>query len=351
MSGLNFVRDYGGRRLEQYDPEDPFTPPPADPEEAREFNELRNLDYEVPQDQWRAINPEVPRTFRPRNWPERPIRFIDGKDIGYTVAWMRSPEGYPVPLRLSEIGSTVMRVIDRECRREFATVQRVLSMVASPFPWEEVESFAADLLEHNLRLLAATPPGGAPSYNFEEMRKAAQNKSNDEMNVLEELALAQCSEIPSVVDGRLEPRVGGFNPAESPVVGVIKKHAKDYLHPRGMQLLYELGVGQRTPVFSLKQRNLNVVSWYLRLAGGDGNTPDIGYVRVELPQKWFELRGGDWDFVNKLSKTIYEYRCRERSYERAPISLHPIVRAEESLGALFTPSAMLTSKFYRLIKL
>src|SRR5205807_9777685 len=114
---------------------------------------------------------------------------------------------------------------------------------------------------------------------------AAQNRSNDEMSVLEELALAQYAEIPSVVDGRLEPRVGGFDPEESPVVGVIKKHMKDYLHPRGMQLLYELRIGQRTPVFSLKQRNLDVISWYLRIASGDGNTPDIGYVRIELSQQ------------------------------------------------------------------
>lgn len=66
--------------------------------------------------------------------------------------------------------------------------------------------------------------------------------------------------------------------------------------------------------------------------------PKLGIVRVEASQSWFEARGRyDWDFVDQLSRTIYEYRCRERSYDRAAVSLHPIVRSEESLGSLFAP--------------
>jgi len=199
-------------------------------------------------------------------------------------------------------------------------------------------------------LLPAFPPDGVPSYDFEKMRKAAQNRSNDEMGVLEEAALAQRSGVPSVVDGRLEPRQGGFDPGQSPVFGVIKTHYKNYLHSMGMQLLYQLDIGQRTPVFSLPKEKLSVVSWYLRLSGG-GMTPNWGIVRIEVPMQWFEARGRDWDFVDRLSRTIFEYRCRERSYSRAAVSLHPIVRAEESLGALFSPTSVLTNRFYRLVGL
>jgi len=352
MADFNLIQNYGGRRLEIYEPRDDL---PFDGETQpidEKVREKVDLTYEEDSENWRAIDLNLNRGWRSRDWDERPVRFVDGKDVGYTVAWLRGSEGHPVPLRLSEIGSTVMRVVDRECRREFATVQRVLSMVAAPFPWEEVESFARELQEHNIHFLPASPPGGVVSSDFEEMRKAAQNRSNDEMNVIEELALAQYSEIPSVVDGRLEPRVGGFDPIHSPVFGVIKTHKKQYLHPRGIHLLYELKPAQRTPVFSLKQHNLSVISWYLRLAGGGGLTPDVGYVRIEASRGWFERRGAkDWNFVNKLSKTIYDYRCREASYDRAPISIHPIVRAEESLSSLFTPPSALVSQFYRLTKL
>jgi hypothetical protein len=100
-----------------------------------------------------------------------------------------------------------------------------------------------------------------------------------------------------------------------------------------------------------------VVSWYLRLSGGEELMPDYGLVRVEASLKWFIARGygsqnevypEGADFINQLSRTLFEYRCRENSYERSAISLHPIVRAESSLRSLFSPSRMLKSSFYRL---
>jgi hypothetical protein len=256
-----------------------------------------------------------------------------------------------VPVRLSEIGSIVVRVEDGECRRERAYVQRVVSMVATVFPWHEGEAFAAALQQNGMLLLIAQPPANQPSYDLERMRKAAQNRSMDEMGVLEELALKQAADVPSIVDGRLEPRVGGLHPERSPVFGVIKTHREIYLHPLGMQALYRLEPGQRTPVFILSEsdRKLSVVSWYVRFTGGERTMPNWGYVRVEASKKWFEnSQGGDFGFVDRLSRTLFEYRCREPSYGRAPVSLDPIVRAERSFGALYSPPSALASRFYRL---
>lgn len=101
-------------------------------------------------------------------------------------------------------------------------------------------------------------------------------------------------------------------------------------------------------MFSLPKEKLPVVSWYVRLSGSAGTTPNWGLVRVEASLQWFEASGRDWGFVDRLSRTIIEYRCRERSYGRAAVSLHPIVRAEESLGALFSATGALVSRFYRL---
>jgi hypothetical protein len=342
--GLDFVQTYNGCRLEEYDPQPPLLPEPSQDERGEE---RVDLDFETRRDAWYAIAPELPAGWGLCSWPEHPVRFIDGSDRGGTVAWLRAPGGYPVPVRLSQVGGVAVRVTDGECHREFEVIQRVVSMVADVFPWEEIESFAAALQTNGLRLLNAQAPNGRPSYDFEEMRKVTEDRSNGEMTGLEELAVAQDHLVPTVVDGRLEPRWGGFDPGESPVFGVIKTHYRNYLHPLGMQLLYELEPGQRTPMFRLRQEKLPVVSWYLRLSGG-GATPNWGLVRIEVASSWFESHGCDVGFADRLSQTIFLLRCRERSYGRAAVSLHPIVRAEESLAALFMPTGVLTSRFFRL---
>jgi hypothetical protein len=361
-----------------------------------------DIDVEEDGSRWTAKGTLLHPNWRARDWAERPVRFVDGKDVGQTVACLNSPSGTIIPVRLSEIGSIVMSVRDGELKREFVAVERVVSMVASAFPWEEMEALASQLSSHNFRLLAARPPGGELSDVIEDMRKAAQNRSLDEMEVLEELAVAQDPETPSVVDGRLERRSGGLNPERhSPVFGVIKTHRKVYLHSQGMRLLYRLAPGERTPAFFIQESDESeeprggahadqdnavrqgpdtsgvseradstpqaaaqkiavrfpVVSWYVRLSGGERTTPDWGLVRVEASLKWFLARGygsreqvsqSGSDFINRLSRTLYEYRCRQADYERAAVSLHPIVRAESSLGSLFSPGGMLRSRFYRL---
>lgn len=399
MDIKSFFQQYGGRRLDEGDP-----PVPAWGDTGGGASQPPEVDIDVEEDgsRWAAKGTLLHPNWRARDWAERPVRFVDGKDVGQTVACLNSPSGTIIPVRLSEVGSIVMSVRDGELRREFVAVERVVSMVASAFPWEEMESLAYQLSAHNFRLLAARPPGGELSDVIEDMRKAAQNRSLDEMEVLEELAVAQDPETPTVVDGRLERRSGGLNPEHhSPVFGVIKTHRKVYLHSQGMRLLYRLALGERTPAFFIldsdeseepheredavqgnaarqepdasgasmradatpqataKETTVRfpVVSWYVRLSGGEGTTPDWGLVRVEASLKWFLARGygsrervhqSGSDFINQLSRTLYEYRCREANYARAAISLHPIVRAESSLGSLFSPGGMLRSRFYGL---
>ena len=400
MDIKSFMQNYGGRRMEDYEPPDPAW---GDAGGNKGQPKIVDVDVEEESSDWNAKGTLLHPRWRARDWAERPVRFVDGIDAGNTVASLNSPTGYLIPVRLSEIGSVVMSVRDGELRREFARVERVVSMVTSAFSWEEMEALAAELMKHNLHLLPARPPGGELTDILEDMRKAAQNRSMDEMEVLEELAVAQDAETPTVVDGRLERRSGGLDPKHhSPVFGVIKTHRRVYLHSHGMRLLYRLAPGERTPAFFIRQPEPSdapdtseaqataredsatreqdgtdmisqtnavpqtteeevvkfpVVSWYVRLSEGEGMMPDYGLVRVEASLKWFIARGygsqnrvyqSGADFINQLSRTLYEYRCRECSYERSAISLHPIVRAESSLRALFSPSGLLRSNFYRL---
>lgn len=358
--GLDFVRGYGGSRLDDYAAQPILWESDENQDEAAD-SEVE-LDCEDAPNDWKPKETAMPGDWRADAWPERPVYFVDGKDVGRTIAWMRSPSGHPIPVRLSQIGSVVMKIEDRACRRVFSTTERVVTMIADPFPWDQIESFAAELQAHGFRLLLAPAPlvesqsqpparERALSFDFEKMRKATQNRSNDEMAGLEEIAVSRINDQPGIVDGRLEPRSGGLDRKTSPIFGVIKTHYRNYLHARGMQLLYQLKVGQRTPIFALPQDRFPVASWYVRLSGG-GETPNWGLVRIEVGLGWLRDRFPTVDtqasFANQLSHMIRRYRCTEGSYGRAAVSLHPIVRAEESLGALFVPSAMLTHQFYRL---
>src|SRR5262249_19902955 len=197
---------------------------PVEPEPSADVG----LGYEGAPSDWAALPVWKEDGWRATEWDERPVCFIDGKDVGGTIAWVRSPGGYPIPVRLSEIGATVVRVRDGECRREHAEGERVVSMIVDPFPSDEVEAFAVALQEHDFRLLPATPPGGELSYEFELMRKAVQNRSNTEMGNLEEAMVARVSQEPTIIDGRLEPRRGGLDPCSS-AIGVVKTIREIYL--------------------------------------------------------------------------------------------------------------------------
>jgi hypothetical protein len=167
------------------------------------------------------------------------------------------------------------------------------------------------------------------------------------MGLLEEKALTHDPDTPSLVDGRL----GRFQQADlgrRRVVGVIKQQREDYLHPQGWQALYRLEPGQRTPAFRLPSKNLPVVSWYLKLDGARGALPNWGVVRVEISEDHFEAEGLHFDYLNRLSAAILHLRCRQGSYGRAPVSLEPIVRAEESLKSLFTSPDTLAQRFFHL---
>jgi hypothetical protein len=177
------------------------------------------------------------------------------------------------------------------------------------------------------------------------MRRATQNRTKEAMDILEKQALAQNSTLPTLVDGRLEPRMGAFDQYADPVVGLIKTHYQTFLHPAGLRLLCELLPGERTPAFSLEKK-LGVITWYLRLAG-QGEMPDWGIVRLEIPKNFFEEKiKGDFTYIDYLSNIVYTYRCRGASYSRAPVSIYPVQRAEENLGALFTPVDKLVQRFY-----
>jgi hypothetical protein len=345
---LDFFVQYGGRRMQQYI-EQPLLE--SLPDEESDGRETVALDFELLSDAWtpREVASE---SIDPAALPQR---FIDGCHSGETVAWLQDAADHPIPVRLSQIGGVCMRIEGRILRREFVHLERVLSLIVDPFPWHQVESTAAALSEKQFRLLPAVLPKideekRGLTYDSERMREQTRLRSQNEMEVLEELALCQNLNVLSLIDGRLG-RLQFPELEQYDVIGVIKQQRENYLHPRGWQVLYSLEPGQRTPAFSLPSKHLPVVSWYLKLDGGHGAMPNWGIVRVEISIAHFERQRCNFGYLDRISNSLLHLRCRQSSYARAPVSMEPIVRAEDSLKSLLTQPASLAQQFYRLIGL
>lgn len=331
---------------------------PADDGEKDEKPAV-DLSVELRADEWKGLL--VGET--PAHEDEFPVRFIDGSQAGQPVLCVRSPQGWPIPLVLSEVGAVALKSVGRRFEREFVAVERVLSFVADPFPWEEVEAFAGALVnkpELKLRVLPANRPAEPHSpFDYEVMRTQARARAQQEMTTLERLAVSVDSDAATLVDGPLN-RVMANPKVSTPLrVGVVKQQAADYLHPTGWQTLLTLKPAHRTSVFRYESKGTDggrfpVASWFLKLAERErpGMAPNWGYVRVEVPWGQFARRvklddPKDFGFVDRLSRWLIDARCRTASYARMPVSLDPIVRAEDALKPLFTPTAVLVNRLYR----
>jgi hypothetical protein len=337
--GLEFLRRYGGRRLQPYAQQ-----PVLDSvvEDDAEEGPTIDLDFERPIAEWRplsvssgAIDADV-----------LPQRFIDGCHSGQTIAWLRDSQSYPIPVRLAEIGGVCLRSNGPSLRRESAHIKRIVCLIVDSFPPQEIEDFATELAKCHIHLAPALPPKIGEvrqlTYDLARMEQRTYTQAQVAMRELEKLALDQDTQTLSLVDGplgRLEhPRA----------IGIIKQHRTNYLgmHPSCWQAFYNLEPGQRTPAFRLSSQSLPVVSWYLKLDGAHGTMPNWGIVRVEISCTHFEQQRCNFTYLDRISNALLHLRCRQSSYARAPVSMGPIVRAEESLKALLTPLASLAQQFY-----
>jgi hypothetical protein len=327
---------------------------------SEERDERLEWDVEQPAEAWKPL--VLPET--PARSGEFPERFIDGCQSGHAVACLRAPgDGWPVPVFLAEVGGVALRLKGRELRRDFFGLERVVSFVTDVFPWDQVEALAAavqSMPELALRLLPTDRPkveNPIDLFDYEKMRKAAQNRANNEMANWEAIALAADRTTPTLCDGRLEPRLRSSAVAGqyALVVGVIKTHSANLLHQQGWRTLLGLKPGQRTPFFKIattaagEANDLPVASWFIKMAGGEEVMPNWAAVRVEVPWVQFE-RWGEGErtgFANRLSRWLIDARCRQPSYARMAVSLEPIVRAEDGLKSLFTPFGLLRNRFLR----
>lgn len=367
--GLSFLADYGAQRAgRDEDGPDLFGNETMSIENEASETSIVDLDYEIIASDWRPL--DVSKSVPPPDWQGRPRRYVDGKDVGRTIAWLRSPDGSPVPVRLAQVGGVALQAVPSEVglqlRAEYRRVEKIVALMADLFPWNEVESFTAALAAHGFRLLIVPPVAQGENekpnahFDFEGLRVAAKVQTINAMLRIEREALSNSRCLPTVVDGRLQEKAGAFA-SDDPVIGVIKTHRDIPLHKEGFRVLQSLRPFQRTPVYRrlVKQKDRNgstnaaieyrFLTWFLRLGALGGETPLQGAVRVEINSDFFEKTlNTDYSYIDLLSNELCRCRTHDTDYRRAAITLHPIQRAEDVLRSHFMDMEIATRRFYRL---
>jgi hypothetical protein len=214
------------------------------------------LDFEVPPEDWRPIDPDQA--------PELPaiMLFLDGVRRIDARVWVHGREPQPGPGIAASLAAGLV-ACDRTARVIGVRTERGLFTAAPE---------ATDIRTR----LASYPARRAAGPGLDQLSLALQQRLTD-LEV--ELAIDFRAGQPGgddllVVDGPLRGRTHLDR-----TVGYIKTHHASYLPAAQAAVVGQLRPGQRTPAFTMGtswRRN----SWYLRLPGSPG-APWSGVVRVE----------------------------------------------------------------------
>jgi hypothetical protein len=147
----------------------------------------------------------------------------------------------------------------------------------------------------------ADKSGEYPSQHPAVLLERATRAVDQQREQLEDrLAEAWCAQgaTPIFIDGGISRSA---LVASSPLaVGVIKSHRTLYVEGDALRIVLGLRKGERSSAFRVSPRSRNsVMSWYLRLRGGEGRDPLWGLVRVEVAE-----RERPSDRANEISRWV-----------------------------------------------
>jgi hypothetical protein len=189
--------------------------------------------------------------------------------------------------------------------------------------------------------------------DFDTMRRSTRSIAMLAMEESERDVMLEGITRPTLVDGLLERRLQAQR-HDVPVVGLVKRQIATYLPWDLQELAYALKPGERTPAFVLRTvQHVDIVNCYVRLSEQSGASPSYGIVRMTVPLDYVERTYGPERFpayLSGLAGHIYRLRHRDLAYERAGISIEPIVRVEEHLHALRPNIEALIQKLHGLLR-
>ena len=166
---------------------------------------------------------------------------------------------------------------------------REMSADASQASWQIVDTSTADR------------SGEYPSQHPAVLLERATRAVDQQREQLEDrLAEAWCArgEAPLFIDGGISRSASVAS--SSCAVGVIKSHRALYVEGDALRIVLGLRKGERSSVFRVSPRSRSsVMSWYLRLRGGEGRDALWGLVRVEVAE-----RDRPSDRANEISRWV-----------------------------------------------
>jgi hypothetical protein len=226
--------------------------------------------------------------------------FLDGTQkvqvVGHRVG---------LPIVIGTASAAVRVRIDRRMTtwgEELPCVERKFYLPLRYLP--ALAELAADAAQGSWQIVdtsSADKSGEYPSQHPTVLLERATRAVEQEREQLEDrMAEAWCARgnSPIFIDGGISRTK---SVASSPLaVGVVKSHHTLYVEGDALGIVLGLGKGERTSVFRVSPRSRHsVMSWYLRLRGGEGRDPMWGLVRVEVAE-----RERASDRANEISRWI-----------------------------------------------
>ncbi len=291
-----------------------------------------------------------------------PARFVDGTIGSRTVASFTA-DGLPRPAVLAVVGAMALRRepgMRRLCRDPGGVrCETVLCIVSNGLPEPSLDQLADGLSRLGIGLVATESQD--VDVDFEVLRRRCFDFAKRRMEAAERAVLLDDRATPAAVDGLLERRLTNADAQMTPAYGVVKRQLRRYLPDRLVSVLYGLAPGERTPAFVLATEHGDFVSWYVRLTTtaftghAIGAGPSYGIVRLSAARAYLETRFPDpakrFAELSAVSAAIVELRHREYSYDRAAVSLEPIVRVEEQLHAVLPDIAQISARLHHALQL
>jgi hypothetical protein len=272
-----------------------------------ESNASTELDVELPEHEWRPIDP-APATTVPDV-----VLFVDGVRRNDAGVWVQDDAGQVHPGLAASYAAGVVRCDLRGGSAELVG-HRIGRGLFSPSP------DAADIGEPPARYAAQTAGGGEPKH-LEGAVGACLARLEVELSHHARVGSTVDDDL-LVLDGRLHGRT-----SVARAIGYVKRQRGNYLPPALSTVVASLAAGQRTPVFRLS----SLYSWYVRLPGPAG-PPWAGIVRVECAG---DLTVADAiALADRSAATLPRFASHAYKDPRAPQNLTPIAGLERRLRGL-----------------
>jgi len=168
----------------------------------------------------------------------------------------------------------------------------------------EIREMSADAAQASWQIVDTSTADGNGEYPSQHpavlLERAARAVDQQREQLEDRLAEAWCArgEAPLFIDGGISRSASVAS--SSCAVGVIKSHRALYVEGDALRIVLGLRKGERSSVFRVSPRSRSsVMSWYLRLRGGEGRDALWGLVRVEVAE-----RDRPSDRANEISRWV-----------------------------------------------